>query len=171
MASPRLEVLETKLQPADSIGADQLGSIRSRVRDRFLEVFGGAPAEVLVLADARYSYQSHELTIPYRPGELGEDFEVEHELRFGFRLDGVAVEMVNLRAVAIGEPDLTWSALQVPTGDASTETRTGVLDRSHIVPGFKVDGPLLVVDSTATILLNQSEHLEVLTDSTLEITW
>ncbi len=171
MASPRLEVLETKLQPADSIGADQLESIRSRVRDRFLEVFGGVPAEVLVLADARYSYQSHELTIPYRPGELGEDFEVEHELRFGFRLDGVAVEMVNLRAVAIGEPDLTWSALQVLTGDAFTETRTGVLDRSHIAPGFEVDGPLLVVDSTATILLNQSEHLEVLTDSTLEITW
>jgi N-methylhydantoinase A len=171
MASPRLEVLETKLQLADSVDAQQLDSIRIRAWDRFLDVFGRDPVDVLLLADARYSSQSHELAIPYRQGELGEDFEVEHELRFGFRLDGVAVEMVNLRAVAIGDPDLTWSALQVPTGDASIETRTGVLNRSHLSPGFEVDGPVLVVDSTATILLNQSEHLEVLTDSTLEVTW
>lgn len=173
MARPRVEVLATQLRAADSVDADQVEAIRQDAAHRYREVFESEPTDVLLYADARYESQSHELAIPYRDGRLGEDFESEHELRFGFRLDGVPVEMVNLRAVASGATHLSWS--DIGRHDASaTETipnTPGVAERKHLAPGSRWDGPLLVVDETATILLNAGEHLEVLSDSTLEITW
>ncbi len=176
MASPRVEMLETQLRSADLVDASQVAAIRMSVGDRFRGVFGRDADDVLLFADARYQSQSHELAIPYREGRLSEDFEIEHELRFGFRLDGVPVEMVNLRSVASGTPDLTWSELQEPESmdqltDESLSGGTDVVARKSLAPGFEVDGPLLIVDATATVLLNSGEHLEVLTDSTLEITW
>ncbi|HEY5889642.1 MAG TPA: hydantoinase/oxoprolinase family protein [Acidimicrobiia bacterium] len=177
MAGPRVEVLKTELRSAGSIDAGQMASIRTLAGDRFREVFGSDPDDVLLYADARYESQSHELAIALREGRLSEDFETEHELRFGFRLEGAPVEMVNLRAVATGAPDLTWSDLDpdghssdLPAGAPIPGDR-GVLDRDQFAPGFRIEGPVVVTDATATILLNDGEHLEVLEDSTLEITW
>ena len=177
MARPRVEVLKTQLRSAGSLDTGQATAIRTRAGDRYREVFGRDPDDVLLYADARYQSQSHELSVAYREGRLGEDFETEHELRFGFRLDGVSVEMVNLRAVATGAPELSWSdlgpGLRLPDhpAGASFPTDRDVVDRQGLSPGFRIDGPLVVTDATATILLNAGEHLEVKADSTLEITW
>jgi len=55
------------------------------------------------LVDARYRGQSFELTVPADGWQ--ERFEAEHERRYGFRMPGEAVELVNLRVVetAAGE--------------------------------------------------------------------
>src|SRR5262249_45340729 len=59
-------------------------------------------------ADMRYAGQNYELEIPLPArdleqafDELLESFEREHERQYGFRLDGEAIETINLRVTAM----------------------------------------------------------------------
>jgi N-methylhydantoinase A/oxoprolinase/acetone carboxylase beta subunit len=68
----------------------------------------GTGAEVSTALDCRYVGQSHELTVP-----TVEDFPAEHARRNGYARDGVAVEVIALRARATLPSPLTPEELPV----------------------------------------------------------
>jgi len=99
---------------------------------------------------------------------LGERFDGLHEQLYGFRMTGTPVEIVNLRAVGLGElatPELPEGApgeadasgAVVDEGEILFEgerRRTPVYDRAALAPGMRLAGPAIVTefDSTTVVL-------------------
>jgi N-methylhydantoinase A len=183
LASPRVEIVRTVLVGSDSPGLPEAGaSIQKAAFEKFREMHGSKPTGVEVVAEARYAGQSHELAITYQPESVRGDFDAAHEGRFGFRLEGAGVEVVNLRGVATGAAPATWRELGVDAGPdperRSTVIRHGpdgqevdVWLRPTMPPGFSAEGQCLIVDQTATVLVGVGETASVLDDGTLMISW
>ncbi|MDH3189827.1 MAG: hydantoinase/oxoprolinase family protein [Acidimicrobiia bacterium] len=184
LARPRLEVLETIMSTEDNDNLSAaMETLAARARDRYAEVFGSPPPTVEVSIDVRYQGQSHEVGIRYRPRRVTDDFAGEHHTRFGFVLEGHGLEIVNGRAVAVGEPPITWGDVGSPNPVVSPEStpiefRVGTESvmaslwrREDLPPGWETEGPALVVDGASTTLLLPGERLRTLVDGTLEITW
>jgi N-methylhydantoinase A/oxoprolinase/acetone carboxylase beta subunit len=79
--------------PDDPTGA--LAAAAELGREATAELGGSSSLSVEVAVDCRYRGQSHELTVA-----SPEEFPAEHMRRNGFIMDGVAVEVVALRAAA-----------------------------------------------------------------------
>jgi N-methylhydantoinase A len=183
MAALRIEILQTFLKSTTSPEASPMAdAVSAAAQQEFVEVFGTSPDRVDVLVDARYVGQSYELTVPFRAEGTAEGFESEHESRFGFRLEGGEIEIVNVRAVATGPPPLVWGDI---AGQSLVATKAGqdrprpdldktekaVIARNSLYPGDRVSGPCLISDDTGSILMGVGETACVLSDGTLEITW
>jgi N-methylhydantoinase A len=106
-------------------------------------------------ADLRYRLQSYELTVEADDlGALAERFAEAHEQRYGYRVDGEPIELVNLRlttTVAAPKPELHESpATGVPTAHRRRANFDGdwievdVLDRTMLGAGSEVVGPAVV---------------------------
>jgi N-methylhydantoinase A len=142
---------------------------------------------VSVGVDVRYRGQAHELTIPLGSGDgwdaVAARFHDEHRIRNGFARRDDPIEVVAVRAAAIGVPALAWDDLPEirPGGDAGRGTRTvhtkagpvdaSVFDRSRLGPGDEVVGPAVVEEDEATTYLAPGERAEVHPNGALEITW
>ncbi|CAH1689763.1 N-methylhydantoinase A [Hyphomicrobiales bacterium] len=83
--------------------------------------------QVLRALDLRYRGQAYELTLPMPSraldhalfAEMAEAFHAEHERVYGYRLDHHGVEIVNLRATAIGGiQQHPWPATERRAGEA-----------------------------------------------------
>jgi len=147
----------------------------------------GAGGDVVTEVDARYLGQSHELTVPYAPGDgwqaLTERFHGLHLTRNGFARPGDPVEVVTVRASATGTPALAWSDLAPPVaeGDAFAGTRpvhgaagpveAAVVRRAGLRPGDEVVGPAVVEETEATTFLDAGERAVVHPSGALEIEW
>ena len=116
------------------------------------------------LADLRYRGQSFELTV--LAGELdalAEEFHGAHEQRYGFRMEGEEIELVNLRLVAsvgIDRPRLrelpASGELAVRQCRANLDgdwVAVDVVDRQSLGFGSTVQGPAIVEFSEATCLV------------------
>jgi N-methylhydantoinase A len=115
-------------------------------------------------ADLRYRGQSFELTVGVAGwDELEERFHVEHERRYGFRMDDETVELVNLRLVATVAADKPEIRAEAPDGEREPGRRevnldgdwqeVDVVQRRDLGPGAKLDGPAVVEFAEATLLL------------------
>jgi N-methylhydantoinase A len=106
-------------------------------------------------ADLRYRLQSYELTVDAGdPGALAERFAEAHERRYGYRVDGEPIELVNLRlttTVAVPKPQLHEAPAAGPP--RATRRRANfdgewieveVLDRGALGAGSEVTGPAVV---------------------------
>jgi N-methylhydantoinase A len=115
------------------------------------------------LVDCRYRGQSHELTVPFEPGDrhsvVGARFHAEHERRNGYQRPQEAIEVVTLRARAEVPSPIDVArvlAAELPAPDATTgvvvvdEGGVGVVDRDRLPRGFEATGPLLVTALDAT---------------------
>jgi N-methylhydantoinase A len=106
-------------------------------------------------ADLRYRLQSFELTVDADdPRALAERFAAAHEQRYGYRVDGEPVELVNLRLVtivAVPKPELR----EAPGGGEPRHARrranfdgewveVDVLERAVLGAGSEVAGPAVV---------------------------
>jgi N-methylhydantoinase A len=183
LSKPRIETMATILSTDPSDAGVLVERLAARALSRYEEMFREPPLEVAPFVDARYVGQSHEVMVPFREGQVSEDFRMEHRRRFGFALDGVAVELVNGRVVATGEPPLTWAALAEirvagpPIGKPIEilgvgETVVGTLWRRETLPaGHEMEGPAIVVDNESSTLLEAGDHALVTADGSLEITW
>lgn len=182
LATPRVEELATALVEASSESVVELAaSLARRATARFVDQHGTVPTDVELSVDVRYRSQAHELTVPFRAGSVVADFERDHQMRFGFVLEGGAVEVVNVRAVALGEPPITWQAVAAETGTGPTDRSTmwlgdreiaaTVHSRRSLTPGAGITGPAVVVDDTATVLLLDGDGGVVHEDGSLEVTW
>ncbi len=147
---------------------------------------GGRP-QVTAYADARYRGQSHETSVPYRPGEGWEQlvarFHRAHRQRNGFDRPGDPVEVVTVRAEAVGPPALRWEDLPSsrPEGEAARGHRevltadgpveAAVWWRPALAPGREVLGPAVVEEPDATTWLGPGERAAVHPSGALEVSW
>jgi N-methylhydantoinase A len=106
-------------------------------------------------ADLRYRLQSYELTVEADDlGALAERFAEAHEQRYGYRVDGEPIELVNLRlttTVAVPKPELHEAPAE---GATSADRRRAnfdgewievdVLERTTLGAGSEVAGPAVV---------------------------
>ncbi|HEX2368527.1 MAG TPA: hydantoinase/oxoprolinase family protein, partial [Acidimicrobiia bacterium] len=89
---------------------------------------------VRALVDARYVGQSHETTVEWSLGDgwdrLIESFHNEHRVRNGFSRIGDPVEVVTVRAEAVGAPAAEWDDLPDwrPEGDPGRGERPVITD-------------------------------------------
>ncbi len=113
--------------------------------------------------DARYKNQSHELTVKYSSGFIG-DFHKLHLTRYGFNSLNKGVEIVNIRVKAFirrsqqtlpkisdGKKEITRDIIDVFTGNRET----GIIcyKREDFYHGFKFNGPCIVVEETSTVYI------------------
>ena len=139
------------------------------------------------LADVRYLGQSHEVTVPYTPGEgwavLGDRFHAAHRERNGFARPTDPIEVVTIRATVTGTPAIkaetafSWS----PHGEARIGTRlafttTGpaeatVWRRAGLTIGTKIAGPAIIEEREATTWIGPGEQAMVSPSGALEVTW
>nr|MBA3729162.1 hydantoinase/oxoprolinase family protein [Actinomycetota bacterium] len=118
-------------------------------------------------ADLRYGGQSFELMVEADDAENLEDlaarFHDAHERRYGYRMDGEKVELVNLRltaTVSVEKPGLEESE---PEADAERGRRKAnfdgewtevpVMDRTRMGRGSEVEGPAVVEFAEATCVV------------------
>lgn len=112
-----LQVNETAAfhHPAEALPFAAAEEIFARLADHAAEVIGGAREQITFrrYADARFSGQAFELTVPLGEVPLGPDavaafcrrFEDEHRARYGHAFSGeFAVEIVNLRLIGTRRP-------------------------------------------------------------------
>ena len=145
----RLDALEADLR-------EELGRQGVRERDR-VQVARGL--------DLRYLGQSFELTVPWRPGgEAERMFHVEHRRRYGFAVEEEAVELVALRATALGHvgepPRLRLPAATGPApvrarravvaGDPAAPVQAALCERGELAAGHRLEGAALVFEQDAT---------------------
>ncbi|MEX2419867.1 MAG: hydantoinase/oxoprolinase family protein [Acidimicrobiia bacterium] len=140
-----------------------------------------------LVMDVRYRGQSHETSVPYRPGKgwdvLSQRFHDAHRQRNGFARPDDPIELVTIRAEATGNPALTWAEVphRVESGDPSRGTRqvlTGAGEvaasvwwRASLAPGSEVMGPAVIEESEATTFVGVGERVVVHESGALEVSW
>jgi len=115
-------------------------------------------------ADLRYRGQSFELTVEaddFRAVE--EHFAEAHERRYGYRMEGEDVELVNARVVATLPVERPELAAEEAEGDAEVGEREANFDgdwsevpvyrRAGMGEGFEVEGPAIVEFAEATCVV------------------
>lgn len=125
--------------------------------------------------DVRYFRQGHEIPLEIELSQLEKEglqviknqFDEMHEIAFGFKMD-TEVEIVNIRAVALGKVDTP----QLPTIEAGGEdasnaivdcdhqayfenefVKTAIYDRSLLQPNNKITGPAIITQKDSTTLI------------------
>lgn len=148
---------------------------------------GIAPEQATVerAIDLRYVGQDAYLTIaPPADADLARAFNDEHRRVFGYAQEGRAIEIVAAHVEGIGRG--SSAAFAVGSAIASTEpaprehvfARFGVEARSHtpiwsradLAPGFAFDGPAIVRQDGATVVVEPGFRLEVATTGALLLT-
>ncbi len=124
----------------------------------------GERIRVVRLVEARYRGQLESISVPYRGlASLRVDFEEAFESRYGFRSTGSPVEVSALRVEALGVTDKPVIRVERRDGEPLVGyTRIYVsgewvdspqYDASRLDPGFKLEGPALVMFDDSTFYL------------------
>lgn len=182
LAPPRADAARSViLEPGADLAAP-IGEIEQEVRRLLPQA-----RSVQVILDVRYRGQSHETAVPYQPGEgwreVATRFHDAHRRRNGFARPDDPIELVTVRAEAVGDPALNWD--QVPfapePGDAGHgsravltaegEVEATVWWRPRLPPGAEVQGPAVVEEPEATMWLGDGERLTVHESGALEVSW
>ena len=144
---------------------------------------GFAPDEMRLARelDLRYLGQQWDVRcalggpVPLDPAEIRSAFETEHERLFGhFQPDGL-IEITKLRVIGVGLlPALQPAPSPAAEGPAAPcEMRSVYLDAQHgwadtpvyrgadLMPGHRIQGPLLVEEHTTTVFAGPDDILEV----------
>ncbi len=143
------------LAPLDEVGEEAL-------ERAFAELESAAAADLESprfqrRADLRYRLQSFELTVAADDlGALAERFAEAHDQRYGYRMDGETIELVNLRLVTtveVPKPELREAAAAGGAPPAGHRRRANfdgewlevdVLERAALGAGSEVAGPAVV---------------------------
>ena len=116
--------------------------------------------------DLRYQGTETSITVPYGAG-LRESFEARHEQQFGYRRPSHPVEVVAARVEAQASPPVS---IPNPQPDPQHRDRPASTARIYIEgqwrddipvrwaeslePGDQYDGPLLILDTTSTVVVD-----------------
>ncbi len=148
----------------------------------------GAPvAEIVRSVDVRYRGQAHETSVPFDDlaswSALARRFHEIHAARNGFARPGDPLEVMTVRASALGTPAMRWRDLPSaePVGEADRgrrevrfadgPTEAHIVWRPGLAPGDVVVGPAVVEEAQATTLLHRGERAVVHATGALEVTW
>jgi N-methylhydantoinase A len=141
-AAPRRDAARTVMLAAETLTAERLAAERGALRARACADLGEAAERVAIRYELRYRGQSFELTVHESdelplPDTLREAFAQAHEQRYGYRDDGVEVELVTIRASAWGAaPPLRLAAV---AGEPT--------------PGTTIEGPTICALPESTLLV------------------
>ncbi|CAA9486428.1 MAG: N-methylhydantoinase A [uncultured Rubrobacteraceae bacterium] len=157
--------------------ADLAQAEAGEVESRFVEMEEAAAGdldgpEFVRRADLRYRGQSFELTVEADDFDgLEGRFHEAHEKRYGYRMEGEGVELVNLRLVAtvpVEKPTLEEGPTSGEAergrrgasfdGEGSSWMEVPVLDRERMGRGSEVSGPTIVEFGEATCVVRPGWH-------------
>jgi N-methylhydantoinase A len=189
VADFRDEFARTFIRTTDSVSGDELRGILDELgaeAQTWLER-EGIPESDQRLAfnvDMRYYRQGYEIPVEIDPillagngtTMLAERFNQLHEQFYGFRMEGSACEIVNLRAIGYGKvPEPQLPEGEPGAGDASEAVvdehevyfqgewlPTRIYDRAKLRPGHRVEGPAIVTefDSTTVVLSGYAAEVD-----------
>ena len=178
----RLDLVEGVVQKLDARSEPALRRrgerLLARAKRRFEREMGAVAQQACLDLSCRYAGQSHELRVPFRR-DWARRFEDLHEQRFGFRLAGQPREVVALHATVLRPGPArplgpqrklprrapAWQGavrgtaeMWIVSGKRGSRQRprprsVPVLERSRLEPGCRVPGPAVVVEETATTIL------------------
>jgi N-methylhydantoinase A len=138
--------------------------------------------EVHLSMDIRYVGQEFYLNTPVTYHEvlsadreaIRRHFDALHLRHYGQNAEHRPVEVVNIRASAIGQrakmefkPGIVGSAAAKPVNrdvylsDAKKPTRCTVYQRDALAPGTKVQGPAIIEESASTALLQEGDEATI----------
>jgi N-methylhydantoinase A len=189
VADFRDEFARTFIRTTDSVSGDEVRVILDElgVEARgWLEREGipGPDQRLAFNVDMRYYRQGYEIPVEIEPAllagngttMLAERFNQLHEQFYGFRMEGSACEIVNLRAIGYGKvPEPHLPEGEPGAGDSSGAVvdehevyfhgewlPTRVYDRAKLRPGHRVDGPAIVTefDSTTVVLSGYAAEVD-----------
>jgi N-methylhydantoinase A len=189
VADFRDEFARTFIRTTDSVSGDE---VRVILDELGVEARGwlereGIPKPDQRLAfnvDMRYYRQGYEIPVEIEPSllagngttMLAERFNQLHEQFYGFRMEGSACEIVNLRAIGYGKvPEPHLPEGEPGAGDSSGAVvdehevyfhgewlPTRVYDRAKLRPGHRLEGPAIVTefDSTTVVLSGYAAEVD-----------
>ena len=161
-------------------GSDRLngvaGGIARDAKATFARDHGTHPMRLEAWAEVRYVGQSHELAVPLVTNwdVLRQDFEDVHQKRFGFTRAGEPIELMDVRAEAIGPAPMTWDEIPPISGGKNDSEPQGngdfpVWSRARLGAGQEIEGPAIIVETDSAVWLEPGDSLSVHPDGTLEI--
>jgi N-methylhydantoinase A len=189
VADFRDEFARTFIRTTDSVSGDEVRGILDELgaeAQTWLER-EGIPESDQRLAfnvDMRYYRQGYEIPVEIDPillagngtTMLAERFNQLHEQFYGFRMEGSACEIVNLRAIGYGKvPEPQLPEDEPGAGDASEAVvdehevyfqgewlPTRIYDRAKLRPGHRLEGPAIVTefDSTTVVLSGYAAEVD-----------
>jgi N-methylhydantoinase A/oxoprolinase/acetone carboxylase beta subunit len=121
-------------------------------------------AELIRSADIRYTGQSYELTVPWRPDNPGAPFHQEHQRVYGYSNPERSIEIVTIRVrarVTVEKPRLTSKRTSSDRAEKPAPRRIHSADAWHDTPVYHrsslgstaVRGPALILDYGSTTLV------------------
>jgi len=175
----------TRLDSPNAV--ETLNRIYGELEDEISEVFsseGSRGADIVErYADIRYYGQEHTVRVPISGGVLkkgdletiAEDFHQTHEREYEFRLMGDPMEVVNYQIVGINRvkklelselPDVISEPSDALLSERRVYVNGGyetipVYDRIKLTKGTSIDGPAILEDPTATILVLHKQMASV----------
>jgi len=113
-------------------------------------------------AALRYEGSDSSLEVPVSE-RMREDFEAAHKLRFGFDAPGTEVVVETAIVEAVGKSDRfpAKAGIQGAGGPGPRPSPGNLYDRTDLRPGDLVDGPALIVDPSATTVVEPGWRAEV----------
>ncbi len=173
---------------ADEILGGRLAGLADRSVADFRSDIGVEPNSVRVAVDVRYVGQAHETSVEAEPDtpweEIVRRFHAAHQQRNGFSRPEDPVEVVTIRAAALGIPALTIedlpefrsvddpvSTVRLVVGADGQPEPTEVWWRASLPTGTEIAGPAVIEEAEATAYLAAGEMLIVHESGVLEVTW
>jgi N-methylhydantoinase A len=178
--------VRTTAAEVDAVFAD----LEARARADFAVQGAGEEPSIRRLAAMRYQGQNYEQEVPLQAGEIDEavlhgvyeEYGRLYEGFYGYRLDGIPIELVRLSVVAAG-PAPTFPRLPgVPAhADIAPEQRdvffpetgfvpTQIVRREALAAGSAVAGPAIVEFTDSTVVVPSGWSLATRDDGILEVT-
>jgi len=184
---PRRDFVQTALGRAEDMTAariDELFAGLGKEAEDYFHDQDGVAADALNYEfgiDLRYLGQEHWVTVPVaREGLSVEsilaDFHVAHERAYTFQLDDTPVEFVNFRLTAtarVPRPEVKPLNGTGRSGEAAAKgTRSvhfgedgrheaRIFERDLLPAGFEAEGPMIVEEPSANIILHPGQKLRV----------
>lgn len=162
--------------------------LRSKLRG---EGFADDKIRIEFFADARYSGQVHQLTVPVpfaekittaQIAEAVQNFHSEHKSQYTYNRPTVAVEFLHWRVTGVGLAGSTTATAKTESGapkkrgtrlayDFSMRAMvpTTVYHMDDLFPGATFEGPAIVQSSTTTVVIGVGDRLTVDSDFALAI--
>ncbi|MDC0670166.1 hydantoinase B/oxoprolinase family protein [Nannocystis radixulma] len=139
---------------------------------------GGLEVSAVQRVDLRYHGTHVALTIPWASEGLREAFERAHAREFGYARPGHPIEVVSARIELLVTDEATSGMLLEETGRSQVPDRSDMwvdgawqlvptLRREAIAAGQAIAGPALILDATATIVLEPGFVAELAADGCL----
>ena len=186
----RHDIMRSVLAQTHQIDPVDLGRVLKELQDEAAEILEGEQIlperrRIELSIDVRYYGQTPYLNLLLDEvpdsrsaiDQLAEAYADQYEREFGYRLDAdiATVEIVNVRAAAVGMSDPAEIELSAPEGQDATPsqtravyfdevadfTDTPIYDRAHLPAGCAIDGPAIVEQMDTTVLIQPNARARV----------